>query len=82
MDLPPDPVYSPRFSFKGWSWKALLVKNKESLKWGITLLFAYFGILVTSVLQPELKAFLVWLVGFVVKMVLNVIDYWLTENPG
>lgn len=80
--MEPTTESSPRFSFKGWSWKRYLAKNKEGMKWILTLFFTYLGAVSLTVENPELKALLVGVIGFASKFLLNAVDYWFSEGAG
>lgn len=73
--------HSPAFSFKGWLFSTWLVKNKGVIKGLLVLFFSWLAVLFSSVESPELKALLVGVVGFTSKFGLDLIDYWLTEQP-
>jgi len=61
---------STKFSFAGWDWKKWLKGNKEATK---LLVSAIFGFWVPG--SPEMKV----LAGAVLKLVLDTIDFWVSE---
>lgn len=72
---------SPRFSLAGWNWRTFFAKSKESLKWGVALLVAYLSVLLVKVNPPELQAVIAWTVGYGSKLLLNLLDFWLSDVP-
>ena len=76
----PEPP-SPPFSFKGWLFSTWLVKNKGAVKMLLVVFLAWLTALFSGVEPPELRAFLVGVVGFASKFGLDALDYWLTPQP-
>lgn len=77
-----DQTPSPAFSFKGWLFSKWIVKNKGIIKSLLVLFFAWLMAISANVESIELRALLVGVVGFASKFGLDLIDYWLTQQPG
>ena len=74
---------SPSNSLKGWSFKVWLERNKSSLKTLISGLFAVLGAWASTLVLPEWAIPVPALfIGFGSRLVLDMVDYWLSENPG
>ncbi len=75
MSNNPPAVPSPRFSFKGYSFKAWLAKNAAYVK---TFIAAETAAVTAK--QWEVCALLALAMG--VKYLADAVDYWLTANPS
>lgn len=73
---------SPRFSLAGWSWRTYLAKTKGGLKWVVSALAAYLSVVIAPIHPPELQALLAAGIGYGTKLLCDVIDFWLTEDPA
>lgn len=82
MPSPFDPPPSPSLSLKGWSWRVWLSRNKGPIKTLLSLLFAVLSSQIESVQVPEVKAALAVLVGLGSRLLLDVLDFWLSEVPA
>lgn len=79
-------VTSPKFSFKGWSFKVWFdqnklwfISNKETIK---SLLAGIFGYLAFNYPESAAISFLFGAGGaYGSKLILDSIDYFITENP-
>lgn len=76
------PPTSPSRSLKGWSWRVYLAKTKTGLKWVLGALVAYLMVVIAPIQPPELNQLLAALVGYGSKVLADVVDYWLTEEPS
>ena len=59
-----------------------LAKNKGPIKTLVSLIFAVLSTQVEMVQVPEVKTALAVLVGLGSRLLLDVIDYWLSEVPS
>ena len=75
------PPTSPSRSLAGWNWRTYLAKTKTGLKWVLGALVAYLMVVIAPVEPPELNQLLAAVVGYGSKVIADVIDYWLTEEP-
>lgn len=71
---------SPARSMQGWSFKEWLRRNKSSLKTLIAGLMAVLGAWASTLVLPEWAVPVpALLIGFVSRMVLDMVDFWLGE---
>ena len=77
----PTTTPSPSLSFKGWLFSKWLVKNKAALKLLLVVFFAWLTATFATIASPELKALAVGGVTFISKFGIDLLDYWLTEQP-
>lgn len=80
-------IHSPSGSMAGWSWKTWLKKQAPDLKKLVSYIGAGIGAALSLVTLPEWAApwaapALALVVGFITRLGLDALDYWLTENPG
>lgn len=72
-----------KYSMTGWSWREWLKRNKSSLKTLIAGVMAAVGALAGTVVLPDWAVPLPALfVGFVSRLALDAVDFWLSESPG
>ena len=81
MPSPFDPPPSPANSFKGYSFKAWLCRNKSNVKILLTALFAFLTVRFGGIVDPALNALVGTAVIIVSKLALDAVDFWLSEGP-
>lgn len=72
---------SPAGSFRGYSLRIWLVRNKEKLKGLLSLGFGILTALVPAITNPILKGAAGAAVTFVSALALDALDFWLTDVP-
>ena len=71
-----------RLSFDGWNWKTWLRKQISEIKLIIAAAVGLLGgYISTPPLSPELAGILAMVLTLVSRLLLDMLDYWLADDP-